>query len=251
MPDLPFDSKIAVDSVTESDSKDIFILENYAKRTEVTQRGGGGIVSVVIIAIMLLAYSFFVNEFPILRTILIVFFLLLLVYLIIARFTNIISESMHFILSKQLFSPFHYIILKYRYHVISHKTLRQKTFAPYNEVNQSFFILLLKYLANNPSYLHQLGPKVQQLIIRCKEKNYDLSALNDVFDYYTYTTEELLNQYLNHHPVSANRRERIIYEADMTDRHLLERELPVSDPLLKEIYDHDHIGLTNGFGILK
>lgn len=250
MPDLPSGPISPIDPDIESKSPKIFMLEHHAQRPEVTQRSRGMMAPVIVGGLFLLYFSV-AGRFPIFRTILLVIFLLYLVYIIIAQFTNLVSESMHFILRQRLFAPFHYFILKNRYHVISHKTLRQKTFAQYNEVNQPFFILLLKYLAKHPSYLNQLGPTAQQLILRYKEAKYEVNALNDVFDYYTYSTEELLHHYLTHRTISSDFRERIIFEADMTDRHLLDRELPATDLLLKEIYEHDHIGLTSGFGILK
>ncbi|UYP43750.1 hypothetical protein NEF87_000035 [Candidatus Lokiarchaeum ossiferum] len=165
------------------------------------------------------------------------------------RFRSI-HEDAFFILKKRFFTPFHYSILKKKYHVFTHKTVQQKALARYNQSNQPFFTVLIVYLANHAKYLQQLGPTAQQLIAKCKKIKYNMQNLSSVYDYYHYRTDELISLYIQGVPLSANLRERIVFEADMTDRHYLERELTSKDPLLIEIQKHDKIE-TPEFSILR
>ncbi len=232
-----------------SDSKDILILENHIQRTAIV-KGNGCVGWMIAWAIVILFYTIFADVFPVLRTILLIILALLIFYYLMARVYGFLREITHFILDKRFFSPFHTLILKHRYHVITHKTLRQKTLALYNQANQPFFTLLIKFLAYNQDYLQQVGPVAQNLIQQCKDTHFDIKAVNDVYDYYYCPTTELITQYMQSPPISPELRERIVFEADMTDRRLLERELPPQDPLLIELADHDHIGLPDGFKIL-
>ena len=133
------------------DSKDILTLERNTQRTAFV-RGKGCIGWMIVWAIVILFYTIFADVFPVLRTILLIILSLLIFYYLMARIFGFLREITHFILKQRFFSPFHTLILKRRYHVITHKTLRQKTLALYNQANQPFFTLLIRFLAFHPPY---------------------------------------------------------------------------------------------------
>ncbi|WP_457918121.1 hypothetical protein [Candidatus Lokiarchaeum ossiferum] len=134
--------------------------------------------------------------------------------------------------------------------MFSNQVVRQKMLVKYNQVNQSFFKLFIEYLSQHPEFLQQLGPTAQKLILRWTEDPFEVKHLLAIYDYYNLLTDELISRYLQGIPLSADLRERIVFEADMTDRQYLERELPSKDPLLLEIQKHDEIE-TPEFSILR
>ncbi|UYP48305.1 hypothetical protein NEF87_004590 [Candidatus Lokiarchaeum ossiferum] len=189
--------------------------------------------------------------FNILRYFLLGLISLMVIYQLLSKTRIDGQKVLLYMIQHSLFSPFHKYILSKHYFIISNGVVVQKSLSQYQKENQPFLVAFIKYLANHPKYLDQFGNTAQKLIVAAKNENYTITRINALMDYYSLTTEELIDQYITTKQILDHLQQRIFIEADVTDREKLYRELNASDPLLLAFEKYHNIELKSGLDIMK
>ncbi len=168
---------------------------------------------------------------------------------LIQNYTDIEFKITIMLLGRKQLKFWQHRLVEKRYALLSNKILETKKFHLIKRLDQFALIPIIKYLEQNSFLLSQMTAYGQKLVHNCVRKNFHHTTLDAFYGYFEYSTKELIGQLVRDETISPSLQARIINEAGFEDRLLIERLLPDSATILREIYSRHRIELTNGFEI--